>query len=192
MPMPLPRCAAVACSIALVVAGGGCGSNQEPATGGGSATAPAAAGERLEGTGYTIAVPDGWSDRTREFSGTAVNVDAAVAAAPEDGFASNVNVLRETPTGEPSLQDVVSTFREQLATVGADEVSDASDAQLDGEPARTYTYELAPEGEDARRGRQVVTVRDGAVYTVTYTALGPSFEEDADAFTALLDSWSWE
>jgi hypothetical protein len=35
-------------------------------------------------------------------------------------------------------------------------------------------------------------VRDGAVYTVTYTALGPSFEEDADAFTALLDSWSWE
>lgn len=194
------RLAALLAAMLLALAGCG-GSDDDDGGAAGTTTAQettaadgeggGASGDRVSGEGYSFAVPEGWTDETEQFSGSAVNIDLAVAAESADGFASNINVIRETPPGDPSLDDVVSTFREQLESVIARDISDAMDSELDGDEAKTYTYAIGAEEGPARRGRQVVTLHDGAVYTITFTSLDDAFAADEAAFQAALDSWTW-
>ena len=172
--------------LALTVAG--CGGDDKSGGGGGGGGKG-----NLKGTGYTAQIPDGWEDAKDRAETGAINFDAVIADEPQDDFATNINVIRETPPGDPSLDQVTEAFEGQAGSLADDDgLSDTEDRELGGHPARTYTYIIEREDPPKVRQRQVFTVRDGAVYTITFSALDKSFAAEEKAFDGFLESWEWE
>ncbi len=152
-------------------------------------------------------MPDGWEEE----DGDDIEVgpfrpDSLVVGDREGGFATNVNVIREPgvpadvtaaqyaevslaglrdPAGAGYPPELVET----IESLGPSGITEPRDAELDGEEAVTWDYRNAgPE----TRVRQVTAVMGGAAYTVTLSALPAGFEEGADAFDEVIDSWRWE
>jgi hypothetical protein len=170
---------------------GGCGGDDEEPQGGGQQQAEGA----IEGTGYSFVPPDGWRDAAEAFEGSAIRVDAAYAEPePQDGFANNVNVIRESPEGlDPDrLDDYVQEFRKQAGTLATDAgLTETEETELDGEPARTYTYESREPEQPRIRQQQVVVIHEDAIYTLTWSARRDTFEQSQAQLQRLLDSWRW-
>jgi photosystem II reaction center protein PsbP len=185
--------------------GGGCGGGddeEEPQNGGQPQAEETQAPQEqeqqegaIEGTGYSFVPPEGWNDISKQFEGSAIRVDAVYAEPdPEQGFANNVNVVRETPSGlDPDrLEDYVTAFRQQAGSLATDAgLSETEEAELDGEPARSWTFESRRQEDPRVRQRQVVTIHDDGLYTITWTARHDAFEESEPELERLLDSWRW-
>ena len=174
--------------IATAIAAAGCGTDDPPPRTAGSV--PIDNVER--GTGYELIAPEGWRNATRSFDGSALRLDLVVAGDPADGFRPNVTVVRETPPGEITLAGVVERFQEQVQRLADDSgIGKVGDITLDGEPAKTYSYGVEGDSSPAIRQRQVVCVRDGAVYTVTFSHTRAAFSEFEPIIDRVLDSWRW-
>jgi hypothetical protein len=186
-------------AIAVALAVAGCGDDEE---------------ERVEGTGYSYAVPSGWDDvsdeaedePSLEFAG--VRPDSLVVGEREDGFTTNVNVIREP--GLPAamtarqyarisiagLRDPVAVgFPQELVDVVEElqptEISETRPAELGGKEAVAWGY-LGRQGERTVRIRQVATVLDRSGYTVTLTATRERFQDELGALDEVADSWRWD
>jgi hypothetical protein len=186
-------------AIALALAVAGCGDDEE---------------ERVEGTGYSYSVPSGWDDVSDEaedeprleFAG--VRPDSLVVGEREDGFTTNVNVIRET--GLPAamtaqdyariniagLRDPVAAgFPQELVDVVEElrptEISETRASELGGEDAVAWGY-LGRQDEHIVRIRQVSAVLDRSGYTVTLTATRERFQDELGALDEVVDSWRWD
>jgi hypothetical protein len=79
--------------LALALAAAGCGGGEE---------------DPVDGRGYTFSIPEGWEDATDQAEDNpeldlgGIRADTLVVGDREDGFTSNVNVIRE-----PGLPDGV-------------------------------------------------------------------------------------
>lgn len=171
---------------------GGCGGDDgdEPQNG----VQPRPEGS-VEGTGYSFVPPDGWRDVSELIEGSAVRVDTAYAEPqPEGGFATNVNVIRETP---PSLDadrfdDYVRQLSDQARLLATDAgLSAIEETRLDGEPARTWSYESRQRQQQPIRQQQVVAIHEDGLYTVTWSARRDTFEQSRAELQRVLDSWRW-
>ena len=190
---PIARLALAA--LALAVAGCG-GDDDDP----------------VEGTGYTYSVPGEWEDVSEraeeEIEVGGYRPDTLVVAEGEDGFATNVNVIREDGVPEritaaqyaevsvAGLRDPVAAglppeLAQAVEALNPTRISEPRDAELDGEEALTWDYHSVQGGREVRV-RQVATVMDGAGFTVTLTVLPDRFEEGAGALDEVVESWSWE
>jgi hypothetical protein len=168
--------------------------------------------DRVDGTGYTYAVPDGWEDASdraeEEIEIGGFRPDTLVLGESEDDFATNVNVIREAgiPRGvtaaqyaevslaglrDPLAAGFPPEVAETLEELNPRQISDPRDAELDGEEAAAWGYTSTQDGRDVRV-RQVATVMDGAGYTVTLTALPDRFDEANASFDEMVDSWRWK
>ena len=166
----------------------GCGGGDDD-DGGGGATRTAPGGAEVDGTGYRFTAPQGWRDASAALQGSAIRVDRVYAGPARDGFTTNVTVVRETPRGV-TLAAVEPAFRRQASALADDAgVSRTQRRTLDGAPARTWTYRLRQGGG---RQRQLFAVRDGALYTLTFSAAARSFAAQERVFTRILASWRWE
>jgi hypothetical protein len=149
----------------------------------------------VEGTGYSFVPPEGWRDVSEAFEGSAIRIDIAYAEPePQDDFANNVNVIRETPSGFDAdrFDEYVTQLSRQAGTFTTDAgLSAIEEIELDGEPARTWTYEARRPEPPRVRGQQVATTDGDALYTITWTARHDTFEESQTEFQRLLDSWRW-
>jgi hypothetical protein len=149
----------------------------------------------VEGTGYSFVPPDGWRDATDALEGSAIKVDSLYAEPdPQEGFANNVNVIRETPKGLDAdrFDDYVTEFRSQAGTQATDAgLTATEETELDGEPARTWDYELRRSEQPRIRQQQVVVIHEDALYTITWSARREAFEESTTELQRLLDSWRW-
>jgi hypothetical protein len=163
--------------------------------GGGSSTSSAPPEGSVEKTGYSFVPPDGWKDASKAFEGSAIKVDAAYAEPePEQGFANNVNIIRETPNGldADNFDAYIEEFRRQAGTQANEAgLSDTEELELDGEPARTWEYESSRAQEPKINQKQVVVIKDDALYTITWTARQDVFEESKSDLQGMLDSWRW-
>ena len=94
------RSAATVAVLCLLVLLAGCGSE---------------AGDARAGSGYELDLPDGWSDDTEEAeeAESAIRFDSLLRKGREDGFATNVNVIRER-VGEDVLLTLASTRVEPI------------------------------------------------------------------------------
>ena len=167
----------------------------------------------VEGTGYTYSVPDGWEDASDSQAAEeapeviGVRFDSLVNGEAEDGFAVNVNVLRErVPDGitaseyaelniatlrDPSAAGYPPELAERIEELDVRGLSRPRELELDGAGAMTWDYGTTQGGRDMRQ-RQMVAVRDGAGYTITLTALPSQFEDGAEALDEVVESWSWK
>ena len=178
-------------AVALVALVAGCGGDD--------------GGDAVEGTGYALETPGDWEDRSdqaSEFAAAGFEPDVVITDDPEEGFAANINVLRQSSLAEgvdvdqlteesrQALQD--PAVLEQLGgRLAPQDISDVTRLELDGEPARAFDYSSEREGRELRF-RQVYVVREGSGYVVTFTALADDFEGGTAALGEALDSWRWE
>ena len=168
--------------------------------------------EPVEGTGYTYSVPDGWEDFSdpaeEEIEIGGFRPDTLVVGEREDGFATNVNVIREDglPSGVTAAQYADASLAGLRDPVGAGmppevaqaiedgnlrQISEPRDAELDGEEAFAWDYRGTQDGRDVRV-QQVAAVMDGAGYTLTLTVLPDRFDEGSEALDQVVESWDWE
>ena len=176
---------------------GGCGGEDE---------------DPVEGTGYTYSVPDGWKDASDSQAAEeapeviGVRFDSLVNGEAEDGFAVNVNVLRERVPGgitaseyaqlniatlrDPSAAGYPPELAERIEELDVRGLSRPREVELGGAGAMTWDYSTTQGGRDMRQ-RQMVVVRDGAGYTITLTALPSQFEDGAEALDEVVESWTW-
>ncbi|HZG97618.1 MAG TPA: PsbP-related protein [Nocardioidaceae bacterium] len=215
LPPVLDRRPAVTALAALaVLTVGGCGSTEERGEAASSestseATEPSESAEEVEpsddastdpeqvptgsvaGDGYTLAVPEGWTDlsgRDKEVPELA-QADLAYGDTTEQEFASNLNTI-VTPAGGETVSD--PGVRQRLA----DQVEQAinvrptpvADLEFDGEKAIGQTATVRR--PDATL-IQYVTVHEDEVYTLTVT-LSAARAEESDAIVGdIVDSWRW-
>jgi len=177
-----------ALSVSAILAGllGGCGGDDAaaPAT---TSSAPAA-----KGTDYTLQPPEGFRDVTSQFEGSAIRIDLAYAERVDSGFATNMIVIREQPGGRLELDNVMKSFTKQAEVQANDDgISETETRELDGVPARTYSFRSRNEENGPVRQRQVVAVKDGAVYTITWSVAADKFEAQEATLDRTLESWRW-
>jgi hypothetical protein len=193
--MAIPRRLAALLTVAAL-ATAGCGGDEDP----------------VEGTGYTYSVPDGWEDASDSEAADeapkviGVRFDSVVNGEAEDGFAVNVNVLRERVPGgitaseyaelniatlrNPSAAGYPPELAERIEELDVSGLSRPRELELDGAGAMAWDYGTTQGGRDLRQ-RQMAVVRDGAGYTITLTALPSQFEDGTEALDEVVESWSW-
>jgi hypothetical protein len=168
--------------------------------------------DRVDGSGYTYAVPDGWEDASdhaeEEIDVGGFRPDTLVIGESEDDFATNVNVIREDglPNAVTAAQYADASLAGLRDPVGAGlppevaqviengnlrEISEPRDAELDGEEAFAWDYRGTQDGRDVRV-QQVAAVMDGAGYTLTLTVLPDRFDEGDEALDEVVESWEWK
>jgi hypothetical protein len=164
--------------------------------------------EQVEGTGYAYAVPDGWDEEDAgDVEVGQVRPDSLVVGEREEGFATNVNVIREeVPSSvtaahyaeanlaglrDPAGAGFPPEVAEMIESVNPSGITQPRDIELDGEEALEWEYRSTQRGRNLRV-RQVAGVMGGAGYTVTLTALRDGFEDGSEALDEVVESWSWE
>jgi hypothetical protein len=170
--------------------------------------------ERVDGNGYTYAVPDGWEDASDDAGDIDLDlrrvlVDSAVIGDRKDDFTTNVNVVRErgVPAGVTARQYAqvsIANIRnpaeagfppeivEQLEAVDPESLEALPGTELGGSEAAVWEYSEGSRGDPETQVRQVAAVRNGTAYIVTLTAVPDAFEDGAAALDDVVESWEWE
>ncbi len=199
MPMT-PKLAACAAVLLMLVVSG-CGKDDAKAStkttpsssasqllpGGGPSTSSAspATGPALEGTGYTLKLPDGWSDITKAEQASEPKIDVA-GRSDEKGkdYTSNLNVVTTDSkiTGTPTraeLNVLANQTRAEILPAVAKPAT-LQLASLGGSPA-VHQEGSAVYGQVPYYLVQYSTIRDGKNYVVTFTFPTGVDSKDRDA-----------
>ncbi len=176
-----------ASAAAAVLALASCASPSDPAD---ELDAAPAAGETIEGDGYSYTVPEGWGV-PEGVDGVSQGLDTVAAdLADTDGFADNVNVLL-SPAGLVSVEQAEQAGADELAGGGATDVevedrvrvadTDAAHLSADFSQGTSYTIE------------QYYVSNDDQTYVVTFS-FSDTVDDDQRIGTAesILASWTWQ
>jgi hypothetical protein len=183
--------------VLAALAAGACGDDDDDA-------------EVVQGSGYEYELPGGWTDESSqdnsELGVAGFEPDTIALDEPDDGFATNVNVVLEPrlPAGVTPqayfdasrrvLRDpgvLPAEARRAVEQLQPRDLSRQQQVDLDGEQAYGLDYTGNQSGR-VLRFRAVSTVREGTGYAVTYAALRNRFDEGLDDFERLLDTWRWQ
>jgi hypothetical protein len=167
----------------------------------------------VEGAGYSYSVPDGWDDVSNEADDeidiVGLRPDSLVVGEREDGFAPDVNVIREggLPAGvttaqyadvslaglrDPERAGLPAELVDIVGRLDPRDFSEPRDSELDGADAVVWEFSGKSRDGGDTRVRQVTAVRDGSAYTLTLTVRPDRFDEETDALDEVVDSWEWE
>ncbi|MGH3506021.1 MAG: hypothetical protein ACRDO2_02320 [Nocardioidaceae bacterium] len=177
------RLALLAATASLVLVSA-CSSAEDTASDGEDTTTPA------EGTGYTIALPEGWSDVTEEAAENQSLVDLAIAAEPVDSFRTNFNVVKPQPFAGTE-DELVEQSAQELESVTNSKVTPVDAVEFDGVRALGQTSTLAaPQGDVTLI--QFMVVRDEQIHPVTMTFLAANEDDATAVMEDIIASWQWE
>ena len=151
---------------------------------------PTTTGQAIRGTGYRVSVPTSWRDVTSDVK-PAGTLDLAVVGPETEGVGSNVNIQIE-PTRGLTLADMAAQLRKgaQQSLPDARLRGRMERLRVDGAPAMAFEYTYSQGGNPAR-GREVVVLRGGKFYLVSFHAHQQTFTTDRAALDQMLASWSW-
>jgi hypothetical protein len=192
---------------ALVLAG--CGSTTLPSSststtspssgsapgssGGGSAPAAAPAGTVKSADGrFATVVPSGFADNTKTVQGGTVNIQYLATGPRREGFATNINVVREQFHGASEIDKITSLEIAGIKRFEAEahQFSQVQSLTVDGEPARSVDYLSQPRDRPLHQ-LQVFVVRGTWIYTITYSALPTDYGDDVSAMQQVTSGWHW-
>lgn len=187
-----------ACALSLVIAAlvaGACGDEDER--------------EVVRGTGYEYELPEGWTEAsdedTSQLGAAGFGPDTISADEPEEGFATNVNVILESSLATEVTPRVYADASQQILRdpsvlrgearrvverLDPRDLGSRRRIELDGQEAYQLDY-TGDQGGRVMHFRAVTTVRGRTGYAVTYTALRTRFAESLDDFERVLDTWRW-
>lgn len=139
-------------------------------------------GVRIEGTGYSYSVPEGWV----EVPEVQNPVDTAMRLDGGDELTSNLNVIYVQ--GDGSLEEIEQGAEGELAQYGATNVTINDRVKVDGEESVHITADIV----GTASFHQYAALGNGGGYIITFT-FTEDFEGDTLTFAEdVLDTWSWE
>lgn len=194
----LPRILVAACLTAGTPLLSGCGSKSE-------STAPpvAAATEtpiaRLQATGFSTAVPHGWTDHTGDQQAVeAVGASGGLQAlfiAPPTGTVNNEHI-DVTTVSQPVPDDQLAAYLESVAQNGATSVTTPQPFNLDGASGLFVTYNLTANASPPAQP-PVLKVQDmlinhaGQTYEIVLNTALANFDAQLQSLQSVLSSWKW-
>lgn len=181
----------------LLASGCGAGSGTPPATTSPSAAATETPTARVQATGFTAAVPRGWSDRTSDQhavdeAGVSGGLQALFMA-PPNGTVSNEHI-DVTTVAQPVPDDQLAAYLESVAQNGATSVTSPQPFNLDGASGLFVTYNLTT---SAAAQQIVLKVQDmlinhkGQTYEIVLNTAMANFDAQLPALQSVLSSWKW-
>lgn len=152
---------------------------------------PASGGETLTGNGYTVAMPQGWTDQTANDPSVSANLDKiAVNADSIPASTANVAIAISQSFGVTDPADVRSSWERGLRNSDATaNLSEIADRQIDGERAIGASVTRSSSNGTLQQTAYLV-VHDGTGYTIVFTYLDGDTGESA-VFDSFLAGWSW-
>ena len=137
-------------------------------------------------------VPRGFRQETVPRSGGAVKFELVLAGSRENGFAVNINVVRE-PTGTATVGTLAQDgITELKRSGGAKAFSTVTHLTVDGASGLAVDFLASFGATGLLHERQVFTIHNGWGYVVTYTALpGAQYQRSLSALSECLASWRW-
>lgn len=136
---------------------------------------------------FSVVLPAGWQDSSDKAS--SFGALTAYLGPTSDGFATNVNVVRQD-VGAMSASDYADLTRRGVRSLHVSAMSATSPRTVDSEDALEYTFTDQQVGRTLKQ-RQTVVVHDQKGYVITYTALPSSYDTSVPAADSLIDSWQW-
>jgi hypothetical protein len=142
-------------------------------------------GKTVAGTGYEATLPPGWRDVTKSSTSGRVRSDLVLASA-----LGTINVALETDL--PAGITLDQYFQAGRAKATAKLPPRPEPTTLAGVDAITYTFSDVTDKGRRVRDRQVVAIRDGVAYVVTFGVREERFDEEVRSLDAFLASWRWK
>ncbi len=150
-------------------------------------------GDRLRGQGYSYELLDGWNDISADvLAGNppgAIDTVSSWGRSIQKGRANLIVERQSAGTDDP--EDLRESWEANLGTAVGVKPQRGSDQEIDGETALSATLDSVNAQDVSVSQTALLTVVDGAVYSITLSA--EDGDADAqDAFEEILDSWAWE
>ncbi|HWU20023.1 MAG TPA: hypothetical protein VN088_00750 [Nocardioides sp.] len=156
-----------------------------------STSTQVATGDTLDGTGYTVAMPAGWTDQTANYPSHSSNLDKlAVNADTISGSTANVAIATSETFGTTDPSSVRSSWERGLRNDDPTaNVSDIADREIDGEQAIGASVTRTGTSGTLHQTAYLV-VHDGTGYTVVFTYIDGDAGQEA-VFDSFLAGWAW-
>jgi hypothetical protein len=140
---------------------------------------------------FETVIPHGFANKTAEYSGSAIRVDLLVLRPAANGFAVNINVVRERIKSVNVSALTQASIAFERDTTRDHAFSTPQSLSVDGDAARAYDYLNPLDGKTVRQ-RQVYVIHDGWAYVMTYSALsGSQYQGSLSALGQVLSGWRW-
>ncbi|MET0767573.1 MAG: hypothetical protein ABWY50_08015 [Aeromicrobium sp.] len=148
-------------------------------------------GDTIEGTGYSYAVPEGWSTPEQDIPGTEQTDSFAADLTDTDGFSDNVNVIRLDPAPLDDLDQLEDGLTAELEGAGSKDVTVGDRVEIDGDEAVAISSSQTQAGAEYLTD-QFNAIHDGVSYVVTFSFSDTVSEADRqDLAASVLASWKW-
>jgi hypothetical protein len=157
-----------------------------------TAASPTPVVTSIDGSFQTV-LPTGFVDATRSVRSGVANVQLLAVGPRANGFATNINVIREPSGGRSDIEQIT---RLEITTIQrisprANRFSRPTAFTVGGEPARSVDYYNRPAGERLLHQRQVFVAHGRTIYTITYSALPDAYEANLGAVGRVVTGWRW-
>ncbi|HJQ04391.1 MAG TPA: hypothetical protein VJ872_03040 [Nocardioides sp.] len=154
-------------------------------------SAPASGGQTLNGNGYTVAMPDGWTDQTANDPSISASLDKiAVNADSIPSSTANVAIAISKSFGVTDPEDVRTSWERGLRNSDATaKLTEIADKQIDGEKAIGASVTRSSSNGTLQQTAYLV-VHDDTGYTIVFTYLDGDTGQSA-VFDSFLAGWSW-
>jgi hypothetical protein len=138
--------------------------------------------QKLRANDYELGFLEGWRDASQ----------VVLIGIERPFFTPNIQIHRE-PLPEESLDQFFAGQRQELAGLDGFRLLDHGDRLLGGQKAlyHAYSWELPNQPSMRIRQLQIVTVRNGTLFTVTSSALEQDWDEAEASFELSLSAFTW-
>ena len=155
-------------------------------------TAPPGTVKSADGRFATV-IPQGFVNAMNRVQGSPINIQYLAVGPQHDGFATNINVVHEPSHGQTSIDTIAGLEIAGIKRLEpqAHEFSSVQSLTVDGAPARAIDYLSLPDKKRLLHQFQVFVVKDGTIYTITYSALPSSYNDNLASVKQVTDGWHW-
>jgi hypothetical protein len=155
-------------------------------------TAPPGTVKSADGRFATV-IPDGFVNALSQVKAGPINIQYLAVGPRHDGFATNINVVHEPSHGQTSVDTITGLEIAGIKRLEprAHQFSQVQSLTVDGQPARAIDYLSLPDKKRLLHQYQVFVVKNGTIYTITYSALPTSYRDNLASVKQVTDGWHW-